>query len=513
MPEGRDGRGGRGSLLLLVDDYSVLMEYTQSIPDGLRKEARDANVGAYSGRVVPGRRNPLTPFHRRLVFTVGLGWMFDALDLGLISFVLVGLARDWGLGIADTFAGVRWLPASGLILSAGLLGMAVGGSLGGILADRYGRRPIFQATLLLYSLATGLCALVPGPALLGRSGSVALLAVLRFVVGLGLGAEFPAATALVSEWASTRQRGRMLALVESFWPLGGVLAAIIGLGLIAGEAGNWRWACAVGALPALYVVHLRRHLPESPRYLALIGQEAAARAALAAGAPGDPEIARATAPTLAPSPRLLLARPWARRTLLLWGLWAGGLFGFYGISGWLPTLLGQQRPLAASFGDLALINLVSLFGTPVTAWLLPRWGRRPTLIAGLLGAALGAGLFWLPLGGPGDPGLGQGWLLGCGVLIGFCARMVGGASYTYSAELYPTPLRGWGLGVAAAWGRLGAASGPYVAALWLSTPTLGGNAGLFALYAGIFGLCALGVGLFGEETRDRVLEEIPQSRD
>ncbi|HMA38155.1 MAG TPA: MFS transporter [Chloroflexia bacterium] len=454
------------------------------------------------------------PLHRRLILTAGLGWMFDGLDLALISFMLVGLSRDWGFALTTPFLGLSWVPIPALILSAGLLGMVVGGRIGGLLADRFGRKPVFQGTLLLYSVATGLCALIPGPAVLGLAGSAGLLAGLRFLVGVGLGAEFPAANALVSEWASTRQRGPMLTLVESFWPLGQVLAAVAGLVLIAGLPGGWRWAAALGALPALYVFYLRRHLPESPRYLAQTGQVAAAQAALRAVGLPAAEIALATAPApLAAPARSLLAGPLARRSVLLWGTWAGALFGFYGISSWLPTLLGEHSSLLAGFGLLLIGNLASLPGTLVTVWLLPRWGRRPTMIVALLGAALGAGLFWLPVAG----GLSLGatateiWSVACFSLIAFSSRCVAGATYTYTAELYPTRLRGRGVGAAAAWGRGGAAIGPYVAGLWLGTSGLGGPLGLFLLFAGIFGACALAVAVFGEETGHQALEESASS--
>ncbi|HMA37740.1 MAG TPA: MFS transporter, partial [Chloroflexia bacterium] len=281
-------------------------------------------------------RAGLSGFQRRLVVMAGLGWMFDAMDLGLISFVLAGLAHDWGFRLTDTFLGLAGLPIPSVILSTGLLGMVVGATLAGTLADRIGRKRVFQVTLLVYSLATGLSALIPGPATLGLPGSLTLLLLLRFLVGLGLGGEFPVASALVGEWAPTRQRGRMLVLVESFWAYGWIAAAAVGLLLIPGLAGGWRWACALGALPALYVFYLRRHLPESPRYLARRGRTAEARALLVAAGLDAAEIALATAPLPATAPvNSLWRQGFARRTLMLWLVWFGAIFSFYGIVGWL----------------------------------------------------------------------------------------------------------------------------------------------------------------------------------
>ena len=120
-------------------------------------------------------RLPFTGKHGRLLGTAGIGWALDAMDVGLISFVLAALAQQWAL----TSIELSW------IASIGFVGMAIGATVGGLLADRIGRRSVFALTLLVYGIATGASALV---------GSLAALLALRFVVGLGLG----------SSWARTR---------------------------------------------------------------------------------------------------------------------------------------------------------------------------------------------------------------------------------------------------------------------------------------------------------------------
>ena len=127
---------------------------------------------------------PFTRKHRRLLFGSGIGWALDAMDVGLISFVMAALAVHWSLTPTE----LSWIG------SIGFVGMALGAAFGGLLADRIGRRQVFAATLLVYGLATGAAALSTG---------VAMLIVLRFIVGLGLGAELPVASTLVSaatEW-------------------------------------------------------------------------------------------------------------------------------------------------------------------------------------------------------------------------------------------------------------------------------------------------------------------------
>ena len=120
-------------------------------------------------------RLPFTRRHLRVLTGSGLGWALDAMDVGLISFVIASLAVQWNLEPSQT----AW------IASIGFVGMAIGATVGGLLADRFGRRQVFAVTLLVYGLATGASALV--------GGLVALL-VLRFLVGLGLGAELPVAS-------------------------------------------------------------------------------------------------------------------------------------------------------------------------------------------------------------------------------------------------------------------------------------------------------------------------------
>src|SRR5918995_2370370 len=189
-------------------------------------------------------RLPFTRKHLRVLTGSGIGWALDAMDVGLISFIIAALAAQWELAPAEA----SW------IASVGFIGMAIGASVGGLLADRVGRRSVFALTLLVYGLATGASALV--------GGLVALL-VLRFVVGLGLGAELPVASTYVSEFAPARIRGRLIVILEAFWAIGWTAAALIGFLVIPSSENGWRWAFALGAIPAAHALLVRRGLPES----------------------------------------------------------------------------------------------------------------------------------------------------------------------------------------------------------------------------------------------------------
>src|SRR5690625_1157464 len=205
-------------------------------------------------------RLPFTRAHGRLLGGSGIGWALDAMDVGLISFVIAALGQEWGLSAGER----SW------IASVGFVGMAIGASVGGLLADRIGRRQVFALTLLIFGLATGASALATG---------LVMLIVLRFLVGLGLGAELPVASTLVSEYAPKRIRGRVVVILEAFWALGWIAAALIGYFVVPGDNG-WRWAFLIGMVPAFYAIYVRLGLPESVRFLERTGRLDQAEAAV-----------------------------------------------------------------------------------------------------------------------------------------------------------------------------------------------------------------------------------------
>src|SRR3954452_19376227 len=236
-------------------------------------------------------RLPFTREHGRLVVGSGLGWALDAIDVGLISFVMAGLGVQGQL-FPTHLSGIGYLVFAG---------MALGATLGGLLADRFGRRQVFAVTLLIFGVATGAAAL---------SWSVGALLVFRFLIGLGLGAELPVASTLVSEFAPARVRGRLVVLLEAFWAVGWTLSALIGYVVVPRNDDGWRWALALGAVPALYAVVVRRTLPESVRFLELRGRTDEAESVVrrfehAAGrAPVDSPVA---SPAPSPGPGALWA--------------------------------------------------------------------------------------------------------------------------------------------------------------------------------------------------------------
>lgn len=420
---------------------------------------------------------PFTRKHRKLLLGSGLGWALDAMDVGLISFVMAALAVHWSLTPTE----LSWIG------SIGFVGMAVGAALGGLLADKIGRRQVFAATLLVYGIATGAAALSTG---------IAMLIVLRFIVGLGLGAELPVASTLVSEFAPRSIRGRVVVILEGFWAVGWIMAAVIGYFVVPLSDDGWRWALAIGLVPAAYALVIRFGLPESVRYLESKGRHAEAERVVrdfeaSAGIhhetfPSAAAGAQAAAPA---APSAVADEPlesiWSprlrRRTGALWIVWFGINFSYYGAFIWLPSLLvAQGFDLVRSFGYTLVITLAQLPGYAVAAWLIEVWGRRITLAVFLLGSAISAGLFGLA----GSPAT----IIAAGMALSFFNLGAWGALYAIGPELYPTRTRGAGTGAAAAFGRIASIIAPLLVPFLLDT---GDTVMVFAVFAAAFVVAAL----------------------
>ena len=413
-------------------------------------------------------RLPFTREHGRLLAGSGVGWALDAMDVGLISFVMAALAVQWQLD--DTQ--LSW------IASIGFVGMALGASLGGLLADRVGRRSVFALTLLVYGLATGGAAL---------SWSVGALLAFRFLTGLGLGAELPVASTLVSELAPARIRGRVVVALEAFWAVGWVLAAVIGYLVVPAGASGWRWALALGAVPAVYSVVVRFGLPESPRFLERRGRveeaEAVVRRFESAAGITAPEAPSPVPPEERAGPGELFAPGVRRWTASLWVVWFAVNFSYYGAFIWLPTLLvASGMDLVRSFGFTLVITLAQLPGYGAAAVLVERWGRRPTLSTFLLGSAVAAVFF-----STADT---ETSALLSGMALSFFNLGAWGALYALTPEVYPTTLRATGAGWAAGFGRIASILAP------LAVPVLrdtGGVALTFTVFAAFFAVGAAAV--------------------
>ncbi len=432
---------------------------------------------------------PVGSFHYKLLLVTGLGWLFDSMDTGLISFVLPVLAKEWGL----TPDQMGWIG------SVGLVGMALGAVISGTVADRIGRKKVFTITVLMYAIATGMCAL---------AWNYEALLFFRFLVGFGLGGELPVAATLMSEYAPTKLRGRFIVLLESFWGLGWLVAACIAYLLIP-EFG-WKMAFLIGSLPALYVFLIRLHMPESVRYLISQKKLDEAKEIILSlekklhvdSQPFTNELSPAEQGSVEADnagPGALWSGKYIKRTIMLWLAWFGIVFSYYGIFMWLPSIVFKQGfAVVKTFEYVLIMTLAQLPGYYCAAWLVDVIGRKYTLSIFLLMSGVASYFF-------GNAGSSE-TLLIWGATMSFFNLGAWGVIYTYTPELYPTSMRALGSGWAAGFGRIGGMIAPALVGIMIGNQM--GIDKVFMMFAGVFIIVSVVVLAMGTETRQKQLEDI-----
>lgn len=369
--------------------------------------------------------------------------MFDAMDVGLLSFVLVMLREEWGL----TQGEAGWLG------TVNMAGMAAGAFLGGYLADRCGRKPVFLYTLVVFGAASVVSAAATG---------FVMMLVLRFIMGLGLGAELPVASTLVNESAPEHSRGRAVVLLESFWAAGWIFAAVIAYFIIPDY--GWRAAVIIGALPLLYAFFIRRNIPESPQYVH----------------------------NRKPAGLSSLFGEYRRETIALWSVWFAISFAYYGMFLWLPSvLIGKGHSMIESFGYVLFMTLAQLPGYFAAAYMVEKLGRKPTLTLFIAMTAVAAAVF-----GASES---LAVLLASGAFLSFFNLGAWGALYAYTPENYPSRMRASGAGAASAFGRIGSIIAPLMVGIMAGRLVSYGV--IFAVFTGVLLVGAAMLLLLGKETR------------
>ncbi|MBT2523636.1 aromatic acid/H+ symport family MFS transporter [Arthrobacter sp. ISL-28] len=392
-------------------------------------------------------------FPRRSAMAVLVCWLlvvFDGYDLIVYGTVQASLINDTGWGLTKATAGT--------VGSMAFVGMMIGAIFAGRMSDSWGRRRTIIGCAVLFSVFTILCAFAPNAAVFGG---------LRLLAGIGLGGLVPSANALVAELVPARWRSTIATLMMSGVPIGGSIAALVGIPLI--PAFGWPIMFLVAVLALVVVIPLGlRYLPET---LASERDGDAARGA------NDP----AGFGSLLRAPFMGMSVLYAIATLVT-------LFAWYGLGTWLPNLMqlaGYNLGSALTFA-LAL-NLGAVAGSVITAWAGTRFGPIPTAIAAAAVAA--AGLLVLVTGPPVAVVYLMLVLAGVGTHGTQCLIIAAVASH-YPAHLRGTAL-GWALGV----GRIGAVAAPQVGGLLLASG-LGVNSNFLA-FAGSAAVAAVLLGFIG----------------
>jgi putative MFS transporter len=392
--------------------------------------------------------------NRKLLGIAGMGWMFDAMDVGMLSFIIAALKVEWNLSPDQM----------GWIGSVNSIGMAVGALVFGLMADRIGRKNVFIFTLLLFSLGSGAAAFTT---------TLTVFLVFRFFIGMGLGGELPVASTLVSESVPVDRRGRVVVLLESFWAVGWLISAVISYFII--PKYGWKIALILSAIPALYALYLRLGLPDSPRFAAVKGKKT---------------ISALTG----------LAKCWSkeyrRQTIMLWIVWFGVVFSYYGMFLWLPSVMVMKGfSLIKSFEYVLIMTLAQLPGYFTAAWFIEKFGRKFVLVVYLVGTAISAYFF----GTANSTTL----LIGSGILLSFFNLGAWGGLYAYTPEQYPTIIRGTGSGLAASFGRIGGVLGPLLVGYWVTQKMP--ISSIFSIFCISILIAAFAVLFLGKETKKREL--------
>ncbi|MFF2387194.1 MFS transporter [Agromyces sp. NPDC058104] len=440
---------------------------------------------------------PLSRRQKALVGAAVVSNTVEFFDFFIVGFILSMIAGPWELTFGESAA----------ILLAGGLGTTLGALFWGRIADRIGRRPTFLWTVVTFSVATGLCAVIP-------EGAWLLFAILRVVVGFGVGGLPVVDIPLISEFVPTKVRARLAGLTVVFIPVGLFLGAQASA--LWGETLGWRGLLLLGLIPVLLVFPIRMIVRESPRWLIQQGRIEEARANVAWYRNMDPADVELPSVEAFQNQKTGFAEIWRnhRKPLLIATI---GSFCFItasaSVQAWGPTLLTELMSItpAQAAQMFVLVSAASLVGRLLSSNAADWIGRRPVMIvSALVGAAfvtvaalagdtliLGVSLFYLGIVGM--------FLFADGAF---------GVINTYSSEMFPSNVRATGLGMAYGLGALGKVFGPLLLALVSGSSNLITPAATQAAVTPAFlimaGLLVLGAVIYAmaPETKGKSIEDL-----
>src|SRR5579862_921521 len=372
----------------------------------------------------------VTLAQRRTLIAAALGWMLDAFDTMLYALVLAHIMRELSMSKAT----------SGFLATLTLLASGIGGILFGFIADRIGRKRALMLSIVTYSI----CSFASG-----LSTSILMLAIFRFVLGLGMGGEWNTGATLVAETWPDELRAKAISIVQSSWAIGYALAALVA-GIVL-QFANWRMVFFVGIVPALVTLWIQNRVPESEMWQEhhRLAQE-------------SPRVADAQQRYEHDSFARIFRPPYARSTFALLFANFFGMFAWWGLFTWLPPYLslpveqgGRGFGVMGSTTLLVVLNLFGMFpGYASYGWVADRFGRRNSYVAYTFVAAILVPLYaiarapWLILIlGTATAFFGTGFFSGSGII---------------GSEIYPTSIRARALGFTYNGARTMSSIAPYI---------------------------------------------------
>ncbi|MDO4413126.1 MFS transporter [Cutibacterium sp.] len=383
-------------------------------------------------------------FLRHVTAATAFGGGLDGFDLGIISVVILHINHDLGLSPA----------VEGLVGAASLLGIFIGAPLFGFLTDKFGRRKMFLVDIIAF--------IIIGVGQAFATGGISL-AILRFLLGMAIGAEYSIGAPMLSEFAPARERGSKLAFLELCWRIGFLIAVLLGYALL-WLGVSWKWILATSAIPALIVLGLRIGLPESPRWLLRHGHEAEARQVVETHMGPEYFDAEdlAAESVSGEGYRKLFRAGQRRRTIFVCIFWTCIVTPYFAIFTYAPKVLESLNVKSEAAGTI-LSNAIGVVGAVVGVLAIDRIGRRRMLI----------GPFWIQTAVLLIVGLwtnAPSWVL----VVGLAAfALVNSYSdiltAVYPSEIFDTDIRSSGVGFGSAASRVGAFLGTYLLPLGIET--------------------------------------------
>jgi AAHS family 4-hydroxybenzoate transporter-like MFS transporter len=415
---------------------------------------------------------PLSSRHWIVVAILGLVTLFDGYDTFAPSYVIPYALKQWSLPPSQ----------AGLLVSSGLVGFMIGSLSVGLIADRIGRKPALLGGLLIASLVDLVTA--------SQARAFEPFIALRLLTGLGLGMLLPLSVTFINEFAPRRFTNRLVGCVMIGWSAGGILAALMGLWLAPAHGWPALFWVDGAALPLVLVCAFV--LRESPRFLAVKGEQDALRKVMAWLAPERAGLYAGAVFTTTEDIRhkasvSRLVEPHVRtRTLTVWFCAGCSLFTIYGMSSWLPqAMLQRGEGLGSSFAFGALLQFAAILGGVGLGWAADRYDRRRVLVGSwVLAAAAIAGLALLN---------GHWTNILFISVAGFFAFGAQTVLNNLTASFYETEVKSTGVGMELGVGRLGGILGPYIVG-WLKQ-LFPGSMPMFAAMALTVALCALAIAL------------------
>ena len=442
--------------------------------------ASSVNAGARLDRL------PLARFHWKILGLIGGGALLDAFDVYLAAGVVAAMVKE----------GFATLASGSVFISSTFVGMLIGAGVAGWVGDRFGRRYSYQVNLAIFGIASLLACFAP---------NIETLIGLRFLMGIGLGAELVVAAGTLGEFVPPAHRGRWVSLLGMMINSGLLVATVIGYFVI--PRLGWRWMFAIAGVGAMVIWIMRKRMPESPRWLESVGRTAEAEAELAnIEAQVEREIGQLPpvvgVQTVTPR-RLplsaLFARPIIGRTLVAALVVVSVNVSVYGFVAWLPTFFVKQGlTIVQSLGFVTLMSFGSTAGAIVGYLLGDRVGRRHGLIAFSV-ATIVLGFIY--------PHMRDTIAI---AVVGFALVtsiyvFVTLGLYAYVPELFPTAFRLRGTGFAGMCGRAASIGTPYAAVALFQNF---GVTGVLMMVSGILTLLIIALLVLRVETRGRTLEDI-----